>query len=437
MRRKIFLLFFATILARDTHLYSADQDEGERQNPSPVKMARPVSVNTASADASGALDIRPLSRNRPEEFSGPSIAMLPPELISRIYHFLPLRDLSRLSRTCSRFHAIFLHDILEAEFVNPKTRYAQDFTSLFSGLNSPIKSIRLKRSVGVTDGDLEVHFCDWDHLEEIIQNVSKIDAQGNIYYVRDPEVQNGKEFQGRNVEPLFKFFVQIFCEGSFHLGPSDKLHLPLPCVTSCASGQSQETYDSGQKLLQSLKELNLSTLSACTKEGLSLMEEQGRLNVGQQEEATLPAGASIVFEGQAPSLKTIALLEPSEKGPLIYVGNSVDSAFAWHKTLPSFPGEAIFYVDPDLESGGLYSLLPLRIRTGFSVESEGDFVLLGTFQRPEEIFLLRANNIWLMGCQIDVEKLCIEAKGDVHMSGYPPQCKPEKMSHSLWARCFT
>ena len=89
--------------------------------------------------------------------------------------------------------------------------------------------IKLKKMIRVSDGNLEVHFRDTNHLRSIIEQAPKLSVHANrVYYILDPEVTGGEEFVASSGVIEESQFIHVMADGP--VVPRGEIILPYSLV---------------------------------------------------------------------------------------------------------------------------------------------------------------------------------------------------------------
>lgn len=114
--------------------------------------------------------------------------LLPNELLTHVTSFLTLEERINFQMLSRRTSSVFISAITKTNLLTSANPYAKDLYSRFVNVRfEPMpKAIKLSR-LAKSNGSIEVHFCDVDHLKEIVEETPSINVYGEnkLYFVRD------------------------------------------------------------------------------------------------------------------------------------------------------------------------------------------------------------------------------------------------------------
>ncbi len=325
----------------------------------------------------------------------------------------------------------------------------RDIRDLFTKVifSSIPRAISLKDSFVVKGGDLEVHFRDADHLRAIV-TASPLFSGKNTYYVVDPDVEDGKEFQAVGGTGYWEKFVHVEGDEGLELKGSIP-YLPFTLVLpkgaehgglSMRGGTFQKglfSLDDSLRLLSYLGDISDENIRAQKEEALALLAERRLDRLTHPEK--YPSLGEVSPERGLLSDGTIKesqgdYIRSGEKP--FYVAPSKALMLLLIKDVPIFLNK-LFFINPNLSCDGIYTATPVEVERGFTVESDKNLLTYGKFALENyNVQLISRESMWLMATNLHAKSIGIFSSGSLSILGInlpiEKMRQPKGMPDHLW-----
>jgi hypothetical protein len=374
---------------------------------------------------------------------------LPNELLLHVASFLSMKDLHAFKTVSTRAHRIYQSLITSTNFLTSDRPYAQDFRSIFNEVifEPQPQAIRLVNKAVTKNGDIEVRFRDTEHLKQIVDETPEIMPKfGNLYFVRDEMVEDGKELVASSGSLEKSYFIHIVSNKPVKL--RGELHLPCGIVLpqhskwdecyiqmkgSLSTGKLT-AYQHAHELAVELDTFDEHLFKTRTKEAKVLLDMRKIHRRTRPNE--FPSLQEICPDSMLVADKNVRIIQKdyikAEK-PFIYRATSITALEQLREELPDLE-RSIAYIDSKHDASGVYCSEPFSLQKGFEIRADGDIVFLGKFHlRGYNLhIILQKGDLWYLGAYVHSTNQIISGNGNnFYMKPSSPIKHPE-MRDELW-----
>ena len=380
--------------------------------------------------------------------------LLPDEILCHATSFLGMKELFSFKLVSQRARDIVHTTITDTDFLNSERPYATDIAKLWREVTfEPQPSeIKLARFAKSSDSSIGIHFRDSQHLRNIVNQIPIVQAKSKTYFVRDPEVENGKEIVPINGKDLeIQYFLHIIGDKHLKLAGSaqipcllvlpqqaDTNELNLTCK-SMAKGDAK-ALQNGQVLADAIDTFNEELYRIRTSDAVSLLEERKKQRNKNPEyfpnlADACPTNYLLLSDSEIQVVQKDYIVAHK---PFIYIANSITGLKELCNNLPDF-SQAISFVDPERHTPGVFCNGPLYLNKGFEISTQGHLTLTGSIILPHYNLLFKGKKgFWSFGLNMHGLGITMKSGGSAAMYGLNTymynNTKPDNMPQEEWDR---
>ena len=308
-------------------------------------------------------------------------------------------------------------------------------------------AIKLKNSISVKDGNLEIHFRDPNHLRVLLEEFPSLNAN-QIYFVQDAEIEDGKEFIHVNGAVTVSKFVHVMSDSplkvSGDLSLPYSMFLPLKSDFNDLSARMEKGginigiagYEEGMLLANTLENFDPNILGTKTQEGLKLFEERKRNREEHPENypkrlADICPKRFVLSDGHVVMNQKDYLHSES---PIIYIAPSTSEIADVKTQLIPFRSGGINFINPYSKDKGIYAAENIYLKRGIELISDKNLLLAGEIVMPDyNLSIIATQGIWHFGT-INASGIYIRSNNFNVISLATVTSKPEKLPLRMWLK---
>ncbi len=309
--------------------------------------------------------------------------------------------------------------------------------------------IKLRNSIKVKNGDLEVYFRDPAHLRTLMAQFPLLSAD-NIYFIYNLNTHDGHEFKAPYGELIKSKFIHVMADQALnvegYLDSQYDIVLPKESDINSLSRNSGQIitnlsiYEQGLKLAEFLESLDKTLVLERTEQARKLFEDRKRDRQVYPEKypqrlADIAPKRYIISDGAVKMVQSDYL--HAESDIIFMAPNLSDFKQLISQLTPFTTGSYIFLINPLQDLTGIYSDHNPFLSIGFEITSEKNLLTAGSIVIPDYDLSIKVKGNWWHYANLRAKNINVKVGRNLSLINIfmsSNQSRPHDLPLPLWQK---